>query len=234
MNRALATIAALAAAVGLSACTTVGGTPTPAPTPVVVEEAMTTTEVAQQTLPSVVTLYLARETGSGVVIGPDTVITNHHVVDGELSGMARLHDGQQRAFVVVGSMPEYDIAVVRIPGADLTPIKRCNPLRCDTARGESVAALGSPRGLTNTVTAGIISSDDRNAVVYGGDLGARVHGWIQHDASIGPGSSGGALVNMHGELIGINTAVAGLGGADVGFSVPSETALIVADEILSR
>jgi putative serine protease PepD len=156
-------------------------------------------------------------------------------------------NGQTAPFTVVGADPSSDIAVVKAQGVSgLTPIAMGSSK--DVKVGQSVVAIGSPLGLQGTVTTGIISALDR-PVATGGEQGTQgsVMNAIQTDAAINPGNSGGALVNMNGELIGVNSAIASLGGGSgpggsgggqagsigLGFAIPVDQAKRVADELVS-
>lgn len=155
-----------------------------------------------------------------------------------------LSDGRTAPFSVVGADPSSDIAVVRAQGfSGLTPIALGSSK--DLKVGENVVAVGSPLGLQGTVTTGIVSALDRPVSTAGdGDQGAVLDA-IQTDAAINPGNSGGALVNMNGELIGVNSAIASLGGGGgdstgaqsgsigLGFAIPVDQAKRVADELTS-
>jgi len=155
-------------------------------------------------------------------------------------------NGQTAPFTVVGADPSSDIAVVKAQGVSgLTPITMGSSK--DVKVGQSVVAIGSPLGLQGTVTTGIISALDR-PVATGGEQGSQgsVMNAIQTDAAINPGNSGGALVNMKGELIGVNSAIASLGGGSdggsgggqagsigLGFAIPVDQAKRVSDELVS-
>ena len=163
-----------------------------------------------------------------------------------LSGQNRspLADGRTVPFSVVGTDPADDIAVVRAEGVSgLTPIALGSSK--DLKVGQNVVAIGSPLGLEGTVTTGIISALDRP--VSTGDESTGQHSVmnaIQTDAAINPGNSGGALVNMNGELVGVNSAIASMGGGQdspgaqsgsigLGFAIPSDQAKRIADELVS-
>src|SRR5215213_11544208 len=181
-------------------------------------------QVAAKVVPSVVKLETdmgkASEEGSGIILSSDGLImTNNHVVSAAKDGpggpgaaqtKVTFADGRTTQFTVVGTDPSSDIAVVRAQGVSgLTPITlgSSGNLRV----GQDVVAIGSPLGLEGTVTTGIISALNR-PVAAGGDVQNQntVLDAIQTDAAINPGNSGGALVNMNGELVGINSAIATL------------------------
>lgn len=166
--------------------------------------------------------------GSGVVIDRSGIIlTNNHVVAGGGTVVVRLSDGREFTATEVLTDPITDIAVVKIDGAeDLTAAAIGDS---DTAEvGDWVMALGQPFGLESTVTAGIISAKHRGIGITERD------NFLQTDAAINPGNSGGPLVNLRGEIIGINTAISSRGGGNdgVGFAVPSNMVRWVADQLL--
>lgn len=155
--------------------------------------------------------------GSGVVIDASKgyVITNHHVVDRADEISVTLRDGRSFTAEIVGSDPETDIALLKISAENLTPISNGDS---DQLRvGDFVVAIGNPFGLGQTVTSGIVSALGRSGLGIEG-----YEDFIQTDASINPGNSGGALVNLRGELIGINTAILAPGGGNIGigFAIP--------------
>jgi putative serine protease PepD len=227
-------------------------------------------QVAAKVVPSVVKLEveLGRESeeGSGIVLSSDgLILTNNHVVSAAQGGQGgpptpdapnapagpggqtkvTFADGGTATFSVVGTDPSSDIAVVRAEGVSgLTPITigSSGNLRV----GQDVVAIGSPLGLEGTVTTGIISALNR-PVAAGGDVKNQntVLDAIQTDAAINPGNSGGALVNMNGELVGVNSAIATLGGdaggpqaqsgsIGLGFAIPVDQAKRIADELVKN
>ena len=221
-------------------------------------------QVAAKVMPSVVKLQIdsggQSGEGSGIVLTSDgLILTNNHVVaaaagaddasgfgsDGDIRATVSFSDGQTVPFSVVGTDPAGDIAVVRAQGVSgLTPIAMGSS--DEVAVGQDVVAIGSPLGLQGTVTTGIISALDR-PVSAGGDSSGQttVLDAIQTDAAINPGNSGGALVNMNGELIGVNSAIATLGGGQqgseapngsigLGFAIPADQAKRIADELISN
>ena len=168
---------------------------------------------------------IARGMGSGVVFTPDgAILTNNHVVEDALTINVRLRDGRYLPAHLVGRDPATDLAVVKIDATGLTAAKFADS---DAARvGEWVVAIGSPFGLGYTVTAGVLSAKGR------GGLGMNdIEDYLQTDASINPGNSGGPLCNLQGEVLGINTMIVGR-GQGIGFSVPSNMAQRVANQIL--
>ncbi len=166
--------------------------------------------------------------GSGVIIDPSGIIlTNNHVVDGG-KVRVRLQDGREFDATEVKSDPKSDLAIVRIKGAGtLTAAKLGNS--DDIQVGDWVLALGDPFGLEGTVTAGIISAKGR-------PLGQTRASFIQTDAAINPGNSGGPLVNLDGEVVGINTAISShTGGYEgVGFAVASNLAKWVSQQLIAH
>ncbi len=165
--------------------------------------------------------------GSGVIIDADgTLLTNAHVVDGAAVVTATLADGQRFEADIVGIAPELDLAVLRVRsrGVALSPIARATS--ADLMLGEPVIAIGNPFGLGHTVTTGVISATSRPL-----ETDTRVYqDFIQTDASINPGNSGGPLLNAHGALIGINTAIR-QGAEGIGFAIPADRALKVAQDL---
>ena len=154
--------------------------------------------------------YRSESVGSGVIIdgGEGLVLTNAHVVNGATSISVRLLDGRSFSADVVGAEPDFDIAVLRLDGAKNLPAVRMAE-STDLMPGETVIAIGNPFGFSHTVTTGVISALDRTIQAEDGmftDL-------IQTDAAINPGNSGGPLLNILGELIGINTAIDARGEA---------------------
>ncbi|BCJ54605.1 hypothetical protein Asp14428_60800 [Actinoplanes sp. NBRC 14428] len=193
---------------------------------------------AARALPGVVSVQV--RTGSGGASGSGFVfddrghiVTNHHVV-GAAGGTVSVvgSDGRRLTAEVVGTDPGSDIAVLRVePSAALRPLDLAGP--GGTRVGEPVLAVGSPLGLSGTVTAGIVSALDRQ-VRLGGTVRRTA---VQTDASINPGNSGGPLVNARGEVIGVNTAIATLeggGSIGIGFAVPVEQARQVAATLIGR
>jgi len=157
--------------------------------------------------------------GSGVIIDADAgyIVTNHHVIHQAEEISVTLHDGQQLMATVVGSDPEADLAILKIEQDNLTHITFADS--SELRIGDFVVAIGNPFGLGQTVTSGIVSGLGRTGLGIEG-----YEDFIQTDASINPGNSGGALVNLRGELIGINTAILasgkGAGNIGIGFAIP--------------
>ncbi|NEX18263.1 MAG: serine endoprotease DegQ [Halochromatium sp.] len=169
--------------------------------------------------------------GSGVVIDAKRgiILTNHHVVRAADAIRVTFDDGRRLEAELVGSDPETDIAVLRVESDDLTAV----PLADSDALqvGDFVVAIGSPFGLAHTVTSGIVSALGRTGLGIEG-----YESFIQTDASINPGNSGGPLVNLRGELVGINTAILAPGGGNVGigFAIPTNMVSIVLEQILEH
>ncbi len=167
--------------------------------------------------------------GSGVIIDPDgTILTNNHVVAGAGKVSVQLPDGREFEAVDIRRDPRTDLAVLRIEGASgLTAAKLGNSDLAEV--GDWVLALGEPFGLEGTVTAGIISAKGRGLGI------AEREDFIQTDAAINPGNSGGPLVNLDGEVVGINTAISSRSGGNqgVGFAVPINLAKWVADQLIA-
>ena len=163
---------------------------------------------------------LTGSSGSGVIMSPDGyIVTNHHVVEHSRDIKVTLSDKREYKAELIGSDPSTDIALLKIPEYDLPFMLFGNS---DSVRvGEWVLAVGNPFNLESTVTAGIVSAKGRNINILGG--GTSIESFIQTDAAVNPGNSGGALVNTVGELIGINTAIITESGSYEGYSfaVPS-------------
>lgn len=169
--------------------------------------------------------------GSGVIISKDGyIITNNHVVEGAEEIKVTLNDKRTFDAKVVGRDPSTDIAVIKIESENLPYLQFGNSE--DLKIGEWVLAVGNPFNLNSTVTAGIVSAKARNINILSGQY--RIESFIQTDAAVNPGNSGGALVNLKGELIGINTAIASRTGSFSGYSfaVPTSIAQKVALDII--
>jgi serine protease Do/serine protease DegQ len=169
--------------------------------------------------------------GSGVIIDSNQgyVLTNNHVIDKADKITVTLSDGRQLKAELVGSDPEADVAVIRIPSESLIqlPIADSSQLKV----GDFVVAIGNPFGLGQTVTSGIVSALGRSGLGIEG-----YEDFIQTDASINPGNSGGALVNLKGEFIGMNTAILAPSGGNVGigFAIPSNMAITIKDSLVKH
>lgn len=158
--------------------------------------------------------------GSGVIVSSEGyIVTNNHVIDNASEIEVILNDNSKYSAKVVGADPATDIAVLKIEGTGFQPIPLGNS--DDLKIGEWVLAVGNPFNLTSTVTAGIVSAKARNINLLSERSGKDVvpiESFIQTDAAVNPGNSGGALVNTHGELVGINTAIASQTGSYSGYS----------------
>lgn len=168
-------------------------------------------------------------TGSGVIISPDGyIVTNNHVIDGATDIEVTLNNSKKLKATLVGADAERDIALLKIEtDVDLPNIPFGNS---DNVKvGEWVLAVGNPYNLTSTVTAGIVSAKGRDL-----EGNRNIESFIQTDAAVNPGNSGGALVNTRGELIGINTAITSRTGSFIGYSfaVPSNIAKKIIDDLL--
>jgi serine protease Do len=184
------------------------------------------TTVARDLAPSVANLRVTRRLrggrtamggGSAVVITPDGfLVTSAHVVEGSRVGSASFVDGREMRFTVVGADPLSDIAVLRADAEDLAPARLGDASELQV--GQLVVAIGNPHGYAGSVTAGVVSALGRSLPV-GRRGGPRrmVENVVQTDAALNPGNSGGALVEGSGRVVGINTAVAGVG---LGLAVP--------------
>ncbi|HWC35782.1 MAG TPA: trypsin-like peptidase domain-containing protein [Mycobacteriales bacterium] len=223
--------------------------------------------IAAKVLPSVVSINVATssqsDTGSGVILRPDGyILTNNHVVSAASSGGTvgvTFNDGSTATAKIVGTDPLDDLAVIKVSKTGLTPATLGNSSQIQV--GDPVLALGSPLGLTGTVTAGIVSAVNRPVETqdqpqqqqldpFGFGLGnggssqttqPTVIDAIQTDAAINPGNSGGALVDAAGDVIGINSAIASLGSDSlgsqsgnigVGFAIPIDQAKTIASELI--
>ncbi|MEA3278079.1 MAG: DegQ family serine endoprotease [Pseudomonadota bacterium] len=169
--------------------------------------------------------------GSGVIMEANEglVLTNHHVVHKADEIEVRLHDGRELRAELVGSDSETDIAVLRIPAEGLTAVEMADS---ESLRvGDFVVAIGSPFGLSQTVTSGIVSALGRSGLGIEG-----FENFIQTDASINPGNSGGPLVDLRGRLVGINTAILAPGGGNIGigFAIPVNMVRTVVEQIMEH
>jgi Do/DeqQ family serine protease len=158
--------------------------------------------------------------GSGVIVSPEGyVLTNHHVIDGAADIEVQLVDGRSASARVVGTDPETDLAVLRIDLPGLPTAVLGDPSRLQV--GDAVLAIGNPFNVGQTVTSGIVSALGRNRLGI-----STFENFIQTDAAINPGNSGGALVDVDGQLVGINTAIYSRGGGSlgIGFAIPVDVA----------
>ncbi len=178
---------------------------------------------------------LERGVGSGIIISPDGyIVTNNHVVDGAVNVKVTLNDRRVMDAKVIGTDKLTDLAVIKINGTNLPFLQWGDSSTLKP--GQTVLAFGSPFGMAfqDTVTRGIVSAVNRQNP-YNDDL-RKPGGYIQTDAAINPGNSGGALVNAHGELVGINTFIISDSGsfAGAGFAIPSDMAKTVATELIAH
>ncbi|NIT36539.1 MAG: Do family serine endopeptidase [candidate division Zixibacteria bacterium] len=172
--------------------------------------------------------YLRQGAGSGVIVSKDGyILTNNHVIEGADEITVTTNKGEEHEADVVGTDPRTDLAVIKVKGKDLPAAKLGDSERIEV--GEWVLAVGNPFQLENTVTAGIISARGRSNVGL-----ADYEDFIQTDAAINPGNSGGPLVNLDGEVIGINTAIATRTGGfmGVGFAIPINMAKQIMEQLI--
>ncbi|MFC5823732.1 S1C family serine protease [Nonomuraea insulae] len=185
---------------------------------------------ADRVLPSVVSVETGSTGGSGFVVDDrGHILTNAHVVSGSGTVTVVLHNGSRLSARVAGADDDEDLAVLEVdyPG-ELAPATLGRS--SDLSVGDQVLAIGSPLGLSGTVTAGIVSALDREVRLGGSRRTA-----VQTDASINPGNSGGPLVNARGEVVGVNTAIAasrGGGNIGIGFAIPIDRAAPIAERII--
>lgn len=210
--------------------------PPPTGPPPTFGDTITATGVAERVIPSTVFIeastFLSAGSGSGVIYGEDGyIITNDHVAGGAGDLFVIFSDGSRFPAELIGADPVTDVAVLRVDRADLTPIEVGSSQFLSI--GEPAVAVGNPLGLEGgpTVTSGIISALDRSLTVTPGQT---LYGLVQTDAPIAPGSSGGALVDARGRLIGITTAIAvsDVGAEGLGFAIPVDLAIGVANDLI--
>jgi serine protease DegS len=168
--------------------------------------------------------------GSGVIVSKEGyILTNNHVIDGADEIQVSLHDGRNSTARLIGSDPDTDLALLKVALEDLPAITfgHSSPLRV----GDVVLAIGNPFGVGQTVTMGIVSATNRSQLGI-----SNQENFIQTDAAINPGNSGGALINAHGNLIGINTAIFSKTGAShgIGFAIPVATAQHVMEQLIEH
>jgi len=167
--------------------------------------------------------------GSGVIVTPDGyILTNNHVVDGADEVKVALQDGRELDAKVVGRDPKTDVAVLKVDAGELPAIALGDSEAIEV--GDVVLAIGNPFGIGQTVTRGIVRATGRAT------LGLDYEDFIQTDAAINPGNSGGPLVNLRGEVVGINTAIASNSGGSegIGFAIPIEMVRFVARQLVER
>lgn len=175
---------------------------------------------------------VAEGVGSGIIYSPDGyIITNNHVAGNAFEMNVTLSDGTNYAARLVGTSTETDIAVIKIDVKNLEIASFASIENQDV--GDFVMAVGSPFGIQQTVTTGIISGKNRNIPAASDQY--PIVDLIQTDAAINPGNSGGPLVNIHGDVIGINTLIFSPSGASagIGFAIPSDTAINITEQIIS-
>jgi len=206
-------------------------------------------EIAQRVLPSVVSIEAQSgrggSTGSGFIIDSrGYILTNNHVIaSSAMSGgdiRVRLSDGFSYDARVIGRDSSYDLAVIKIVAPNLKALQFGDS--DEVAVGDSVIAIGSPLGLSGTVTLGIISAKDRAVTAGGDDAESAFINALQTDAAINPGNSGGPLVNSTGAVIGVNSAIASLGTSfsgqsgsiGLGFAIPINQARKTADQLIKN
>jgi len=168
--------------------------------------------------------------GSGIILDTDGhILTNNHVVEDRSSITVILYDNREFEATIVGTDPKTDLAVLKIDASDLHPLRFGDSSQLEV--GDWVIAVGAPFGLTQTVTHGIVSAVGRKRVP---GVGIDYQDFIQTDAAINPGNSGGPLLNLRGEVVGVNTAIATRGdgvNAGVAFTIPSNLALRIANQL---
>jgi len=170
--------------------------------------------------------------GSGAIVSSEGyILTNNHVVEGAEFITVSLGDGEEIEAELIGTDPSHDLAVIKIPQDDLPVAEMGNSEGLEI--GQSVVAIGNPFSLERTATVGVISALERTLEAEDGGL---MTGLIQTDAAVNPGNSGGPLVNLNGEIIGINTAIISPSGGSVGigFAIPINLAKRVMEELITR
>jgi serine protease Do len=170
--------------------------------------------------------------GSGVIYSEDGyIITNSHVAGGAIELKVILADGSEYNAELVNASTQTDIAVLKIDASDLQPATFASIENQDV--GDFVMAVGSPFGIEQTITTGIISGKNRNLTIASDQY--PIVDLIQTDAAVNPGNSGGPLINIYGDVIGINTLIFSPSGASagVGFAIPSDTAVNIAEQIIT-
>lgn len=187
----------------------------------------------QRVSPAVVSIRTGAALGSGVIYDPSgLILTNAHVVGGAQTVNVELADGRRFQARVLGADPGFDLAVLKVDAADLpvAPLGDSSPLQV----GQFVAAIGNPYGLDHTVTVGVISALNRP---ISGSANGYTQPMVQTDAAINPGNSGGPLIDLAGNVVGINTLVAapaGVPAQGLGFAVPINTAKRVATQLATQ
>lgn len=180
-------------------------------------------------VPDVPRERISQSLGSGVIVDAENgyVLTNYHVIAGADEIAVGLKDGRSLEAKLIGIDPDTDLAVIQIPAENLTSLQLADSDELQV--GDFVVAVGNPFGLGGTVTSGIVSALGRTGL-----RGLEYQNFIQTDASINPGNSGGALINLRGELVGINSAIFTPSGGNVGigFAIPSSMARYVMDQLI--
>ncbi|GIU07181.1 serine endoprotease DegQ [Shewanella sp. c952] len=213
-------------------------------TPAVVAVAVSGTHVSKQKVPDAFRYFFGpnapreqvqerpfKGLGSGVIIDAKEgyIVTNNHVIEGADEILIGLHDGREVEAKLIGTDAESDIALLQVKAKNLTALKRADSDKLQV--GDFAVAIGNPFGLGQTVTSGIVSAMGRSG------LGIEMlENFIQTDAAINSGNSGGALVNLNGELIGINTAIVAPGGGNVGigFAIPANMVSNLVEQIIEH
>ncbi|MGS0827019.1 DegQ family serine endoprotease [Shewanella sp. 0m-8] len=213
-------------------------------TPAVVAVAVSGTHVSKRKVPDAFRYFFGpnapreqvqerpfKGLGSGVIIDADEgyIVTNNHVIEGADEILIGLHDGREIEAKLIGADAESDIALLQIKAKNLTALKRADSDELQV--GDFAVAIGNPFGLGQTVTSGIVSAMGRSG------LGIEMlENFIQTDAAINSGNSGGALVNLNGDLIGINTAIVAPGGGNVGigFAIPANMVNNLVEQIIEH
>jgi putative serine protease PepD len=206
-------------------------------------------KVAQDVLPSVVSIQFSSTAGSGegsgvILSSGGLILTNNHVVEAAANGgslTVTFNDGTTTSATIIGRDPSTDLAVIQAKGVSGLKAATLGS-SADLQVGQSVVAIGSPLGLSGTVTEGIVSALNRPVLPSGesGSTGAVLNA-IQTDAAVNPGNSGGALVDLAGQVVGINSAIASLGASSggqsgsigLGFAIPIDQAKQIADQIMN-
>jgi serine protease DegQ len=182
-------------------------------------------------VPDVPRERVSQSLGSGVIVDAENgyLLTNYHVIARADEISVGLKDGRKLTAKLIGTDPDTDLAVIQIPADDLTALRLADTDELQV--GDFVVAVGNPFGLGQTVTSGIVSALGRTGL-----RGLEYQNFIQTDASINPGNSGGALINLRGELVGINSAIFTPSGGNVGigFAIPSSMARYVMDQLIEH
>ena len=190
--------------------------------------------IFRRMFPGVPQERIRQSLGSGVIVDADNgyVLTNHHVIEGADAVLVTLSDGRTVEAEFLGSDPDTDVALMRIPAEGLSEVTLADSSALQV--GDFVVAVGNPFGIGQTVTSGIVSAVGRTGLA-----GLGFQDFIQTDASINPGNSGGALVNLQGELVGINTASFNprgsmAGNIGLGFAIPSNLARGIMEQLIAN